>query len=373
MAMEVTAVEVEKRVIYHSPETPGYTSWAGVWEMPDDGVLVSFTQVMGGLKGWRQRAPQEILRRLPTAQQDIPEYDMTGLTQENVCLRSTDRGTTWEPYGTDTFSSAMNGYLEGAVAVLADGSLMRTGWGQSLTYCDVKPTGFVQRSTDAGKSWGAPEYLSEEPLLQTYPTRIRVLRDGRVMVTGGAAAYDPATWLWMAMLPKVRHCLWLGKDPLGKSWSEPQCVTPQDAGFACEEWDAAELDNGDLLAVFRAITYDAAGNCTRQDRRQSVLVKDGDGWKVAPVAATPFPHSGHPELLVTREGVVLHVAPPAIHWTADRGATWQQLDCPGTGYYAHAVQLRDGTIMAVGHQGSDDPYGKTDQAIVMNRFRLQVR
>jgi hypothetical protein len=334
---------------------------------------VSFTQVTGPLAGWRQRAPEAILQRLPTAQQDLPAYDMTGLTQENLCLRSADRGTTWERYSSDSFSSAMNGYCEGSVAVLADGTLLRTGWGQSLTYCDVRPTGFVQRSTDAGQTWGAPEYLSDDPHLQTCPTRIRVLHDGRVLVTGGAARFDPLNWQWMALLPRVRHCLWLGMDPLGRSWSAPLYVAPPDAGFACEEWDAAELEDGDLLAVFRAITYDAAGRATAQDRRQSILVKQGGTWQPGPVGPTPFAHSGHPELLATREGVILHVAPPGIHWTADRGATWQPLDCPGTGYYPHAAQLRDGTILAVGHEGNDDPYGKTDQSIVMNRFRPQVQ
>lgn len=371
--MPVNLVDYEKRTIYHSPQTPGYTSWAGLWAMPEGSVLTSFTQVTGPLTGWRQRAPEAILRRLPTAQQDIPAYDMTGLTQENLCLRSTDRGTTWAPYSSDTFSSAMNGYCTGGVAVLADGTFLRAGWGQSLTYCDVRPTGFVQRSTDAGKTWGAPEYLCADPNLQTFPTRIRVLRDGRVMVTGGAAPYDPLTWQWVPMLPKVRHCLWLATDALAHGWSAPLSVTPPDADFACEEWDAAELDNGDLLAVWRAITYDVAGNATGQDRRQSVLVKQGDTWKPGAVGPTPFIHSGHPELLATREGPILHVAPPGLHWTADNGATWHELDCPGTGYYPHAVQLKDGTILIVGHEGNDDPYGKTDQSIVMNRFRLQVK
>lgn len=371
-AMDVRAVDCEKRVIYHSPQTPGYTSWAGVWEMPDGSVLASFTQATGPLEGWRQRAPEAILRQLPTAQQEIPAYDFTGLTQENLCLRSADGGTTWEPYASDTFSSALNGYTNGSVAVLADGTLLRTGWGQSLTYCDVRRTGFVQRSRDAGKTWGPPEYLSEDPNVQTFPTRIRVLRDGRVVVTGGLAPCDPVTWQWMPLMPLVRHCMWIGGDPLGLSWSEAIPVTPPDADFRCEEWDAAELEDGDLLAVFRGITYDAAGNCLAQDRRQSILRKQGDTWVPGPVTVMPFPHSGHPELLVTREGVILHVAPPGIHWTADRGATWHALDCPGTEYYPHAVQLRDGTILAIGHRGSDDAYGKTDQAIVMNRFRLQV-
>jgi len=60
-AMEVTVRDHERRTIYHSPQTPGYTCWAGIWTMPDGSVLVSFTQATGPLEGWRQRAPKEIL------------------------------------------------------------------------------------------------------------------------------------------------------------------------------------------------------------------------------------------------------------------------------------------------------------------------
>ena len=92
----------------------------------------------------------------------------------------------------------------------------------------------------------------------------------------------------------------------------------------------------------------------------------GDFPNAVPARRTP----GTPP---TREGIILHVAPTALSWTADRGQTWRRLDGPGTGYYPHAAQLDDGTILAVGHTGNDDPYGKTDQAIVLNRIRLEVR
>ena len=374
-AADIKAVGVRnhsRRTIYHSPQTPAYTCWAGIWKMPDASIMIAFTQATGPIEGWRQRAPKEILKRLPSAQQDMPAYDMTGLIQENLHLRSTDGGEKWVRFSSDPFSSAMNGYSEGSVVVLADGTLLRTGWGQSLTYCDVRPTGFLQRSTDGAKTWGPPEYISADNHLQTYPTRIRRLGDGRLLVTGGAASFDPDNWQWMNQLSKTRHCLWISNDPTGKSWSVPQYVTPE-ADFACEEWDAAELENGDLLAVFRAITYDDSGKAVKQDRRQSILARKGDAWVPGPISPTPFPHDGHPELLRTREGVILHLAPTAVSWTADRGQTWTRLDGPGTGYYPHATQLDDGTILAVGHIGNDDPYGKTDQAIVLNRFRLEVQ
>ena len=37
---------------------------------------------------------------------------------------------------------------------------------------------------------------------------------------------------------------------------------------------------------------------------------------------------------------------------------------------ARSLQTDDGKIYIFSHQGSDDPYGKTDQAIIMDSFRL---
>ena len=34
-AANFKAVEYARRSIYHSPQTPGFTSWAGAWTMPD--------------------------------------------------------------------------------------------------------------------------------------------------------------------------------------------------------------------------------------------------------------------------------------------------------------------------------------------------
>jgi hypothetical protein len=153
----------------------------------------------------------------------------------------------------------------------------------------------------------------------------------------------------------------VSRDPAGKSWSDPLYVAPQ--AISTEEWDVAELENGDLLAVFR--TYDCK-------RCQSVLAKQGETWLPGPLQPAPFPHSGQPELLAAREGMILHIASNGIWWTADRGGTWTKLAVPGTDYYPSAVQLADGTILVTSHVGSDDAYGKRDQSISLMTFRLAV-
>jgi len=83
-----------------------------------------------------------------------------------------------------------------------------------------------------------------------------------------------------------------------------------------------------------------------------------------------LPHSGQPELLATAEGPILHVATSGIHWTSDADQTWHKLDVPATAYYPRSVQTKDGRIFVFGHVGGDDAYGKADQSIVMDSFRL---
>ena len=268
---------------------------------------------------------------------------------------------------------------------LPDGTILRDLWGQALPYWDVPATGLLQRSGDDTKTWGTPEPLSSDPRLQTWPKRIRPLRDGRILIMGAACSYDPNLWTWEVQAPKVRPCLWVSSAPAsasakesnalpaGLTWTGPLYIAPEGARYAGEEWDAAELENGDLLAVLRTASFDSSGKFLSQERRQCLLTRQGQTWTPGPIVPAPFPHSGMPELLMTREGVLLHIAANGIWWTVDRGATWTKLDMPGTAYYPCALQREDGTILVVSHIGSDDPYGKVDQSIVLDVFRLKVK
>ena len=46
---------------------------------------------------------------------------------------------------------------------------------------------------------------------------------------------------------------------------------------------------------------------------------------------------------------------------------------PGAAYYPRSVQAADGRIFVFGHVGGDNAYGKVDQSIVMDSFRLKVK
>ena len=69
-------------------------------------------------------------------------------------------------------------------------------------------------------------------------------------------------------------------------------------------------------------------------------------------------------------GPVLYVATSGVRWTSDAGKSWHKLNVPGTAYYPRSIQAKDGTIFVFGHIGGDGAYGKADQAIVMDSFKL---
>lgn len=106
---------------------------------------------------------------------------------------------------------------------------------------------------------------------------------------------------------------------------------------------------------------------------RGILAKTGRGWKPGEAGISPLPHSGHPELIALREGPVLHIATTGIHATHDAGRTWQRLELPGSAYYPRSVQSAQERIYVFGHVGGDDAYGKSDQSIVMDSFRVQFK
>jgi hypothetical protein len=358
---EFTAAEYKRQTIYHSPQKPGFTSWVGAWTMPDGSLMVSFTQATGPVQG-RPRAPKEVQDRLNWPPPGAPGYDMTGLDMRNVHLRSTDAGKTWKQVSADPFKSCMNGVSGEAETALADGTVIRGVFGFYLPYNPELPqTGYLQRSGDGTHTWGKPELLLDPKKFSTWPGRIRVLRDGRLLVILGVARVPAGRHTRREFGNLVEPMLVVSSDK-GKTWKGPLAAIPKEQrGGWTEEFDAAELANGDLLCVFRR------ENDTK--RWQGVLMKSGDTWVPGKAGPSVLPHSGHPELLATREGPILHVATNGIHWT-EAGKTWNRLDVPGTAYYPHSVQAADRRIFVFGHFGGDDAYGKVDQSIVMDSFRL---
>jgi hypothetical protein len=188
---------------------------------------------------------------------------------------------------------------------LEDGTLIRRTNGEDIPYAqNVERTAYIQRLAPGGSTWGTPEYLLDATGAHggtacgcTYQiSRIHRLRDGRLIALGQK---------WDAYNPKgsSAHILLMVGDKNAQNWTVGiSNVSALDASFAANEWDATELPNGDLLAIFRTKTAPL--------RKQALLHKSGSGWTVAStdIKNPPFTHSGHPDLITTSSGAVLDVA-----------------------------------------------------------------
>ncbi len=373
-APSVTAEEYARTTIYHSPQMPGFTCWTGTWPMPDDSLMVTFTQATGPVEG-RPKAPPEIRARLNWPPSGRENYDMTGLDMSNVYLGSTDHGATWNKVSEDHFRSCMNAaaILRAQVA-LPDGTLLRSVWGRYLPYDEppVPPTGLLQRSLDGSVTWQPMRTVLDPDKYTVFISKLYQLSDGRLLAIAGLAQIPAQNQLTRHEFSRMLVPAMIVSSDEGKTWSEPIQAVPVEhsKNWGGEEFDVAELPGGDLLCVFRRVDPESAGS--REIRWQGLMRKEGETWVPERFGPAPFPHSGHPELLATREGVVLHIATSGVHWTTDAGLSWQQLNVPGMRYYPSSVQGPDGRIYVFAHVGGDNAYGSVDQSITMDTFRLKV-
>jgi hypothetical protein len=280
-----------------------------------------------------------------------------------VILGSDDEAVTWKKLrevpartnaaiGTIYASPASSAFCGHGLTVLSDGTLVTGLW---ATTGEENTSGYVQRSTDEGKTWSAPIYLCDPKVYKTYPTQIHTLRDGRLILVAGTvkqAVAHTAKYLLKEVFES--------RDG-GKTWSHVWTM-PADKGL-CEESDFVELENGDLLFSHRAEHYEG-DKYISSNRLQSVFHRKQGGWDIGPVTEVPMPHSGFPELLKLRDASILHIGTDGIWRTPADLHTWTRLDLPGSPYYPRAALLKDGRVLIVGHVGGDDEYGKVDQTIV---------
>jgi hypothetical protein len=338
--------------------------------MPDKSLMICFTQAAGPIKG-RGQAPSALWTKL-----GMPDrgWDFTGLDRRQVYLRSSDRGAHWAEVSSTPFGGVgASAYAGSATIALEDGAILRrvNGW-DLMDEPGIPYTAFLQRSEDGGKTWGRPQVLLDPAKFMYQFSRIRRLGDGRLMATGQVWTVPAGTP--HAEIEKVRaEVLAMTSADSGRSWERAEVVMPGEyRDVVWDEWDLAELAGGDLLCVFRR---GDPNNRQREVRWQGILKKSGQGWSLTKFAPSTLPHSGHPELLATREGIVLYFATTGVAWTDDAGASWRRLKAPGfpdykTRYYPRSLQLEDGTIYVFGHNGWDNRYGEFDQSIDMDVFRL---
>jgi hypothetical protein len=346
--------------IYHN-DLGGYSAWVGLWKMPGGRIQCDFTQIMGPVTAPVWNAP---------------------------ILESSNNGGSWSMVNSDLpvtlayKNPRCPGYYQSApnagrgMWVADDGQTMvRPVWNQGD---DGFAHGYLQRSTNGGQTWSSPINVpagSYGSFSAFYPTSIKqvTLGDGNPALVL-AAGCCPSSYTGSNLCASLMKEMFISTDQ-GQTWGSPIELMPPSTGL-CEESDFVQLPNGNLMWLHRTEHFDSNGNYLYTDRMESISTRAGTTFVSQPAYNVPFPHSGAPFELMTREGIILDLCTTGSHWSADNGVTWNSLLVNGsplaTYYYPKAVQTADGTIVVVGHTGGDDMYGTVDQTIMQQTFRLSV-
>ncbi len=330
--------------IYHSPQSPGYTSWVGASSRGGK-LQASFVQVTGN----------------PRTNPRVGEAVWSGVDIDYVTIQSDDDGKTWKTCEEDSCKGVPHAWSGQPATVLPDGRRVRRVNAEDLQAAKVsaRPTAYLQFEKD-GK-WSNPTYPLDPDKYTVQITRIQPMRDGRLLATGNFWDAKAGT----RTRNNANKWAFLISDDGGKTWR--QALDNPDECPA-NEWSVAELPNGDFLALMRTWV----GSRANQVRRQAVLSKKGNAWHMGPITDPGFPHSGHPELLAVKNGeAIISFATTGSAWTKDKGKTWHSLDFKSP-YYPRAVEHSDGTVRVFGHRGTDDDYRAKDQAVLMGTLKFNT-
>jgi len=419
------------------------TEWVGTWYMPDGTLMVAFNQATGPTSPvlGRTFTPEPLLNLFTLSDGRIwthiypggpgrwfwdTGYDFFGLSGDCppsptlpttqkcsliVYIKSTDSGKTWKPWRTEPFQAiGMSAHSPQPTIALPNGTLIRRVNGDDLQNIkDIPHTAMLQ--TLKSKNGNYPgewprlgendQVVVKDPLVCKYQvSRIRRLNDGRYIALGQAWRYaNGETQGRCGGLDTATNLLLIAESANAAEKGEWKRGMPDipSSLLVANEWDVAPLPNGDLFALFRTLL--TPHGPIKQIRKQAILRKSPTSkcpdktssgcWVIDETTlGNPgnLPHSGHPDLLATREGVVIQFATTGNSYTNDGGTTWIPL--AGTSrsdYYPRSIQdpvSRD--IYLFGHVGGDDPYGGKspqnggnysgiNQSITMQKFRLKVR
>lgn len=416
------------------------SEWTGTWFMPDGSLVVAFNQSTGPTSPalGRTFTPEKLLNefklddgRIWTHVYPAPKgyyfwdkgYDYFGLSGDCppspklpttqkcsliVYLKSTDAGQTWTTWRTESFQAiGMSAYSPQPTIALPNGTLIRRVNGDDMFNVKTIPhTAMLQtlrpRRGIYPARWpalgAAGQVVVKDPSVCKYQvSRIRRLKDGRYIALGQSWRYaGGGTSGACASLEGATNMLLVAASSSAAEQGQWKRGMPEISSsiLVANEWDAAQLANGDLLALFRTQVSPNG----KQIRKQAILRvrpasecldKTTSGcWAMDETTLgnpSNLPHSGHPDLLATREGVIIQFATSGNSYTNDNGATWIPLSgTASSNYYPRSIQNPvTGDIFLFGHVGGDDPYGGKsiegggnysgiNQTITMQKFRLTV-
>jgi len=364
-----------RRVLYEPAGDNGFVGWVTGFDYADGRVGLSFKEVRPG-RDPHFRPPKLEMGEAVGAPVSYcaVECGSGDTVAERVYLISEDSGKTWRETGRcplDNGSFANVGFPDGRIVGLDVGRINeeRTGW------CDYIA---VRESLDGGTTWRETERLLEG--CAVYLWRLRRLKDGSFLVLASlyGTPWGPgrARMTRNTMLPdetylsKIQTFFLHSSD--GRSFSGPHYVLP---GIGAHEYDALELENGELLFLAGDVQATPAGR--QLVRREGEHFLNGPMLPIrrgAPSDPQRNPQGGFiPETAAALPGDLLVGARRNKPYSVSRdlGANWYELpDLPVSLYQPYLMRLPDGRIANFGHQGGDDPVGKSRMFIGADFFRV---
>ncbi|MFH1006923.1 MAG: sialidase family protein [Candidatus Latescibacterota bacterium] len=358
----VRARDFESRRIYHSAQTPGYTSWVsffpgerGQWYLTCEEV----TSVDPPLPRCTREQYYEM--SLPTG------YDKSPLRMEMVILESTDDMKSWKAISRTPcrFHHSAGSFAQ---ARTTDGRFLRFVWSPYSLDPTIASNEVFFVSDDDGKTWQKMPPFNH-PELAAYPHRLRVLRDGTfVLAVPYAKGYGKGTdrpvrasrdlnalsSLWMT--------LYFSHDQ-GHSWEGP---IPLYGSLPVAETDFVELPSGDLLCINNSIFAHPG---------RQIIYRSGKRWEPGPtegVVSGTVPET----VCLTEDGLLVGCLRNSTYrWSDDLGLTWWPLaGIPDRGlecYQPWIQHLGGGRMACAGHYGGDNPPGEFDQYLMIHFFTVE--
>jgi hypothetical protein len=248
-----------------------------------------------------------------------------------MAARSTDNGKTWG--APSVVADTVHDDRDPHIASLKDGTLI-CNWfiaaNPSKPLSSKQPHAvFLSFSKDNGKTWSEPTAVKiDSPHWFACSAPVRELPDGSLILglyTESQKAVFGAT---------------IKSDDKGKTWKDLAPIGEKSGLYLDAETDVIRLKDGTLLAALRS---------SKTDLYFATSTDNGKTW--SDVKSSGF--KGHcPHFLRHTSGAILltHRLPAtALHWSFDEGKTWQgplQIDTVG-GAYPSCVELPDGAVYCV--------------------------
>ena len=376
----VRAIDFTSRNVYHSAQTPGYTSWVSFFPGERGQWYLTCEEVT------RPDTPLRQCTREQWFDIGLPSgYDKSQYRMEAVILESTDDMKTWKEISRQPYRH-QHSVHQFATARTQDGRFLRFIWACYSLDGSLKPNEVFYTSDDDGKTWKKEAPFHDEHFV-SYAHRLRTLRDGTFVLTvplapkWGAGSDRPVrTCTNLNALGGMQMTLWFSYDQ-GRSWDGP---LPIYAGQVVSETDFVELPEGHLLCINNSIF----ANPGRQ-----IIYRDGRRWTPGqmeratgvvspsnrpPEGAKPGDYSWVPETVcLTEDGILVGCLRCSVYqWSDDLGMTWRPLegapDLSPEMYQPWIHSLGNGRIVCAGHYGHDDAVKTVDQYLVLHEFKLEV-